>query len=72
MQRAIQIVQLQVILYALAKGVGVQGFVVNGVIRDIAAIRELDFPVFSLGTTVAAGHKHGGGVVGCSGMLLAV
>lgn len=49
---------------SLAKGVGVQGFVVDGVIRDIAAVRELDFPVFSLGTTVAAGFKHGGGTVG--------
>lgn len=48
---------------SLAKGMGVQGFVVDGVIRDIAAIRALDFPVFSLGTTVAAGHKHGGGKV---------
>ncbi|MNH33713.1 4-hydroxy-4-methyl-2-oxoglutarate aldolase [compost metagenome] len=35
----------------------------DGVIRDIAAIRELDFPVFSLGTTVAAGNKNGGGKV---------
>lgn len=48
---------------SLAKGIGVQGFVVDGVIRDIAAIRELDFPVFSLGTTVAAGNKNGGGKV---------
>ena len=48
---------------SLAKGIGVQGFVVDGVIRDIAAIRELDFPVFSLGTTVAAGNKNGGGQV---------
>ena len=48
---------------SLAKGMGVQGFVVDGVIRDIAAIRALDFPIFSLGTTVAAGNKHGGGVV---------
>ena len=48
---------------SLAKGMGIQGFVVDGVIRDIAAIRALDFPVFSLGTTVAAGNKHGGGVV---------
>lgn len=47
----------------LAQGVGIQGFVVNGVIRDIAAIRQLDFPVFSLGTTVAAGYKNGTGVV---------
>ena len=50
--------------WKIAKGVGVQGFVVNGVIRDIVAIRQIDFPVFSLGTTVAAGFKHGGGVVG--------
>lgn len=48
---------------SLAKGIGLQGFVVDGVIRDIAAIRELDFPVFSLGTTVAAGNKNGGGQV---------
>ncbi|WP_374964337.1 RraA family protein [Lysinibacillus sp. RS5] len=48
---------------SLAKGIGVQGFVIDGVIRDIAAIRELDFPVFSLGTTVAAGNKNGGGKV---------
>jgi len=48
---------------SLAKGIGVQGFVVDGAIRDIAAIRELDFPVFALGTTVAAGNKNGGGKV---------
>ncbi|MEA0556227.1 RraA family protein [Lysinibacillus irui] len=48
---------------SLAKGLGVQGFVVDGVIRDIAAIRELDFPIFALGTTVAAGNKNGGGQV---------
>ncbi|MDN4495429.1 RraA family protein [Ureibacillus aquaedulcis] len=48
---------------SLAKGLGVQGFVVDGVIRDIAAIRELNFPVFSLGTSVAAGFKNGGGAV---------
>ncbi|MFC7687530.1 RraA family protein [Ureibacillus sp. GCM10028918] len=49
---------------SLAKGVGVQGFVVEGVIRDLAAVRESNFPVFSLGTTVAAGFKNGGGAVG--------
>ncbi len=48
---------------SLAKGIGVQGFVVDGVIRDIEAIRELNFPIFSLGTTVAAGNKNGGGQV---------
>ncbi|ATP38581.1 regulator [Solibacillus sp. R5-41] len=48
----------------LAQGVGVQGFVVDGVIRDLAAARAIDFPIFSIGTTVAAGNKNGGGVVG--------
>ncbi|MEK4227868.1 RraA family protein [Solibacillus sp. FSL H8-0538] len=48
----------------LAQGVGVQGFIVDGVIRDLAAARAIDFPVFSLGTTVAAGNKFGGGAVG--------
>ena len=48
----------------LAKGVGVQGFVVDGVIRDAAAVREINFPVFAIGQAVAAGNKHGGGVVG--------
>ncbi|GLC90577.1 RraA family protein [Lysinibacillus piscis] len=48
---------------SLAKGLGIQGLVVDGVIRDIAAILEMDFPVFALGTTVAAGNKNGGGQV---------
>ena len=48
----------------LAKGVGIQGFVVDGVIRDAAAVREINFPVFAIGRAVAAGNKHGGGAVG--------
>lgn len=48
---------------SLAKGLGIQGFVVDGVIRDLSAIKSLDFPIFSLGTTVAAGFKNGGGEV---------
>ena len=48
---------------SLMKGMEIQGLVVDGVIRDIQAIRDLDFPVFSLGTTVAAGNKFGGGVI---------
>lgn len=50
---------------SLAKGLGVQGFVVDGVIRDMEAIGGLNFPVFSLGTTTAAGNKNGGGIVNC-------
>ena len=48
----------------LAQGVGVQAFVVDGVIRDAAAARDINFPVFAIGSTVAAGNKNGGGVVG--------
>lgn len=48
----------------LAKGVGVQGFVVDGVIRDSLAAIGIAFPVFSKGTTVAAGVKNGTGKVG--------
>ncbi|MFD0681179.1 MULTISPECIES: RraA family protein [unclassified Paenibacillus] len=45
----------------LAQTLGLQGIVVDGVIRDIKGIRDLGFPVFSRGTTVAAGSKFGGG-----------
>jgi 4-hydroxy-4-methyl-2-oxoglutarate aldolase len=45
----------------LAQTLGLQGIVVDGVIRDIQGIRELNFPVFARGTTVAAGAKTGGG-----------
>ncbi|MBO2535280.1 RraA family protein [Rummeliibacillus suwonensis] len=48
---------------SLMKGMEIQGLVVDGVIRDIQAIRDLNFPVFSLGTTVAAGNKFGGGMI---------
>ncbi|MGX9134423.1 RraA family protein [Rummeliibacillus sp. JY-2-4R] len=48
---------------SLMKGMDIQGLVVDGVIRDIQAIRELDFPVFCKGTTVAAGNKFGGGAI---------
>lgn len=39
------------------------GLVVDGVIRDIADIRELNFPVFSKGSAVASGGKNGPGNV---------
>lgn len=47
----------------MAKTLGIQAIVVDGVIRDIAGIRQLDYPVFSRGTTVAAGGKLGMGEV---------
>ncbi|RRJ65107.1 RraA family protein [Paenibacillus oralis] len=47
----------------MAKTLGIQAIVVDDVIRDIAGIRQLDYPVFSRGTTVAAGGKLGMGEV---------
>ncbi|MCM3764551.1 RraA family protein [Neobacillus niacini] len=52
--------------------IGIGGLVVDGVIRDIVGIKELDFPVFSKGTTVAASGKAGVGEINvpisCGGM----
>ncbi|GED34345.1 RraA family protein [Brevibacillus centrosporus] len=48
-------------IVGLAKTLGIQGIVVDGVIRDIVGIKQLDFPVFCKGTTVAASGKAGWG-----------
>lgn len=42
---------------------GIQGLVVDGVIRDIVGIKELNFPVFCKGTAVAASSKAGVGEI---------
>ncbi|MDQ0970907.1 4-hydroxy-4-methyl-2-oxoglutarate aldolase [Neobacillus niacini] len=47
----------------MAQTLGIGGLVVDGVIRDIVGIKALNFPVFSRGTTVAAGAKAGVGEV---------
>jgi len=41
----------------LAKNMGLQGIVIDGAIRDIQGIRDLDFPVFFRASTVAASVK---------------
>lgn len=48
---------------AMMQKVGIAGLVVDGVIRDLQAVRALGFPVFCKGTTAVAGVKNGGGVV---------
>lgn len=45
-------------IVGMAKTLELGGIVVDGVIRDIVGIKQLDFPVFCKGTTVAAGSKH--------------
>jgi 4-hydroxy-4-methyl-2-oxoglutarate aldolase len=58
----------------MAQTMGVGGIVVDGVIRDIVGIKELNFPVFSKGTTVAASGKAGVGEINvpisCGGMAV--
>ena len=55
----------------MAKTLGLAGIVADGAIRDIVGVKALDFPVFCLGTTVAAGGKAGvgrvGGTISCGG-----
>ncbi|MCG1009653.1 RraA family protein [Salinicoccus sp. ID82-1] len=58
----------------MAKTLGIQGIVIDGVVRDIEGIRALDFPVFALGTTCDAGFKADPGVlnrpISCGGVAV--
>jgi len=47
----------------MAQTLGLSGVVVDGTIRDIVGIKQLNFPVFCKGTTVSAGGKAGVGEV---------
>lgn len=47
----------------LMQTMGIRALVVDGVIRDIVAIKDLNFPVFSRGTTVASSGKAGVGAI---------
>ncbi|MDN4608101.1 RraA family protein [Sporosarcina highlanderae] len=50
-------------ILGLAQTLGIQGVVIDGVIRDIVGAKHLDFPVFCKGTTVAASGKAGDGAI---------
>ena len=43
---------------AIAQKRGIAGFVIDGVIRDVAEIRELEFPVLARGVVPYPGQKH--------------
>lgn len=47
----------------LAKTLGVQALVIDGVVRDIQDIKEFDFPVFCKGSTMASPAKTGWGEI---------
>jgi RraA family protein len=57
-----------------AKHRGIAGFVIDGYVRDIAAIRELDFPIFARGTTPIGPLHRGPGEINlpicCGGVVV--
>lgn len=48
---------------SMAQTLGIKGIVIDGTIRDILDIKQLKFPVFCKGTTVAASVKSGAGEI---------
>lgn len=58
----------------LAQILGIQGVVIDGVVRDIRGIKELNFPVFCKGSTIAASGKSGAGEtnvpISCGGVVV--
>ena len=60
---------------AIAQKRGIAGFVVDGVIRDVAEVREAQFPVFARGVMPIPGKKRGPGTlnqpVTCGGVQVA-
>ncbi len=62
------------LISAKAKHRGIAGFVVDGLVRDLAAIDELDFPVFARGTTPIGPLHRGPGEINysicCGGIVV--
>jgi len=62
------------IISTKAKHRGIQGFVLDGLVRDVPAIRELDFPIFARGTTPVGPLHRGPGEIGypvcCGGVVV--
>lgn len=58
----------------MAQKMELAGIVTNGTIRDIQGIKELKYPVFCIGTTIAAGGKGGKGEIrvpiSCGGVTI--
>ena len=51
----------RMLAYCVAKGFG--GIVINGAVRDVAWIREQDFPVYAAGVTHRGPYKNGPGEI---------
>jgi len=59
-------------LWAKQRGIG--GFVIDGAIRDIGALRKMDLPIYAAGVTPAGPYKDGPGEinvpVACGGLVV--
>lgn len=62
------------ILATAARHRGVRGVVIDGVVRDVEALRAADFPVYARGSCPAGPHKgfdgNWGGSVQCGGVIV--
>lgn len=61
-------------ILGLAQTLGIKGVIADGVIRDIVGAKELNYPVFCKGTTIAASGKAGEGAIkvpiSCGGVTI--
>lgn len=62
------------IMSSMAKAKGIAGLVTDGLVRDVAQTREVDFPVFALGLTPNGPTKSGPGQlnlpIACGGVVI--
>lgn len=60
------------VLWAMKRGLG--GFVIDGAIRDIEALKKMNIPVYALGITPAGPYKDGPGEINvpicCGGVVI--
>lgn len=62
------------VMSAMARKKGIAGVVTDGLVRDVAEIREAGFPVFSIGLTPVGPTKEGSGQINlplsCGGVII--
>jgi regulator of RNase E activity RraA len=62
------------IISTKAKHRGIAGFILDGLVRDLPAIRDIDFPIFARGTTPVGPLHRGPGEIGypicCGGVVV--
>ena len=62
------------VMSAMAKRKGIAGVVTDGIVRDVAETRDIEFPVFSIGVTPVGPTKEGAGQINlpisCGGVIV--